>query len=154
MHPNAELITRFYEAFQRKDADAMAACYHDDVRFSDPAFPDLRGAEAGDMWRMLCRRGKDLTLEFSGVEADDERGKAHWDATYTFQGRPVLNRIDAAFRFRDGKIVEHVDTFDFGVWSKQALGLTATLLGWTGLLQGMVQRTVKKDLAKFRSKQG
>ena len=32
------LITRFYQAFQRLDAEAMSACYTDDVVFSDPAF--------------------------------------------------------------------------------------------------------------------
>lgn len=26
-HPNAELIERFYQAFQRLDGEAMAACY-------------------------------------------------------------------------------------------------------------------------------
>jgi len=50
------LITRFYQAFQRLDADAMAACYTDDVVFSDPAFGELRGRDAGDMWRMLTAR--------------------------------------------------------------------------------------------------
>jgi len=36
--PNAALIQRFYEAFQRSDAEAMAACYAPDVQFSDPVF--------------------------------------------------------------------------------------------------------------------
>ena len=47
------LITQFYEAFQRLDAEAMAACYTDDVLFSDPVFGELRGRNVGDMWRML-----------------------------------------------------------------------------------------------------
>ena len=34
---HSALITRFYLAFQRLDAEAMAACYTDDVVFSDPA---------------------------------------------------------------------------------------------------------------------
>ena len=55
-HPNAELITRFYQAFQRLDAEAMVACYSPDVHFSDPVFTDLNGQEAGDMWRMLASR--------------------------------------------------------------------------------------------------
>ena len=44
------LITQFYQAFQRLDADAMCACYTDDVVFSDPAFGTLRGKDAADMW--------------------------------------------------------------------------------------------------------
>lgn len=32
------LITRFYQAFQRLDAQAMADCYTTDVVFSDQVF--------------------------------------------------------------------------------------------------------------------
>ena len=47
------LIRRFYDAFAALDGAAMAACYHPQASFSDPVFPDLRGAEPGAMWRML-----------------------------------------------------------------------------------------------------
>jgi len=33
-----ELIQRFYAAFDRRDGDAMAACYAPGARFSDPVF--------------------------------------------------------------------------------------------------------------------
>ena len=45
LHANAELLNRFYSAFQRGDAETMAACYHADARFSDPVFTALQGAE-------------------------------------------------------------------------------------------------------------
>ena len=84
MHPNEQVITRFYEAFARRDAETMAACYHRDVEFSDPVFPDLKAGEAGDMWRMLTTRATDLAIRFNVKSADDKRGAAHWDADYTF----------------------------------------------------------------------
>lgn len=141
MHPHAALITRFYEAFARRDAAGMAACYHPQVRFSDPAFPELRGPQAAAMWAMLLSRGKDLQVIASGISADDHTGQAHWDARYTFSqtGRQVLNRIDARFRFADGLIVEHIDHFGFARWSRQALGLPGWLLGHTRFLQRKVQ---------------
>jgi ketosteroid isomerase-like protein len=147
-HPNAVLITRFYEAFQRRDASAMAACYHADVHFSDEVFPDLRGARAGAMWAMLCARGKDLRIEFSDVVADDVTGGATWNAWYTFSGsgRPVHNVIEASFEFRDGHIVRHVDRFDFWRWSRQALGPAGSLLGWTPFLRGKVRATAARSL--------
>ena len=37
-----ETIERFYAAFDRRDGDAMAACYARGARFSDPAFGELR----------------------------------------------------------------------------------------------------------------
>jgi len=63
-HPNAALLTRFYEAFNRMDAAVMRAAYAPDARFDDPAFPGLQGDAIGDMWTMLCERAQDFSLEF------------------------------------------------------------------------------------------
>ena len=155
-HPNAQLLREFYEAFSRRDGEAMAAAYLSDASFSDPVFTELDGAGAGAMWTMLTERGGDLKVEFSGIEADDQRGKAHWEAWYTFSatGKYVHNIIDAEFTFRDGKIASHVDTFDFYRWAKQALGVPGTLLGWTSFLQNKVRGTAQGQLAKYRSKKG
>lgn len=154
MHPNAALIDRFYAAFARKDGEAMAACYHPEIRFGDPVFPNLVGPEAGGMWRMLTSRATDLRVEHSAVHADDQTGSAHWEAWYTFAttGRAVHNIIDARFRFRDGLIVEHTDTFDFWRWSRQALGLPGVLLGWTPIIRGKVQGMAGGQLKKFMAK--
>lgn len=156
MHPHAELIETFYEAFQRRDGDAMAACYHPEIRFSDPVFPDLRGERAGGMWRMLTGRAADLEVSVRDVHADDRGGRAHWDASYTFSatGRHVDNHIDASFRFRDGKIVEHHDVFSFWAWSRQALGPTGLLLGWTPLVRNKVRATAGAGLDAFMAKRG
>lgn len=156
MHPNAELIETFYRAFQRRDAEAMAACYAPDVVFEDPAFGELRGADAGDMWRMLCSRAKDLEVRFSDVQGDAERGRARWEADYLFSqtGRTVHNRIEAGFRFRDGLIVEHRDRFDMWAWSRQALGLPGVLLGWSPLLRNKVRSQARNGLKQFQSKRG
>jgi len=151
MHPNEELIARFYDAFAARDTAGMQACYHPDVVFSDPAFGELRGAEAGAMWVMLLERGKDLRVTASDIHADDERGRAHWDARYTFgqTGRPVLNRIDATFAFRDGLIVRHADHFDFHRWARQALGFVGLVLGWTPLLRNQVRAKARAGLEKY-----
>lgn len=153
MHANAQLVERFYTAFARRDWAGMAACYHPEVHFSDEVF-DLHGADAGLMWRMLCTSGRDLAIESSGVEADERKGRAHWDARYTFSatGRKVLNRIDATFEFRDGLIVRHVDRFDFWTWARQALGLPGLLLGWSGFLKAQVRAKAAAGLAAFKQK--
>lgn len=155
MHPNAQLIHTFYQAFQKLDGDAMAACYHPDIEFSDPAFPDLHGKRAGDMWRMLCSRAADLKLEYSDVQADDEKGSAHWKASYTFSatGRQVHNVIDAEFTFQDGKIRTHRDRFDFYRWTRMALGFKGLLLGWSPVVQNAVRKQASKGLDIFIQKQ-
>jgi ketosteroid isomerase-like protein len=135
----------------RHDGDAMAKLYAPDGRFRDPAFGELTGAEAGDMWRMLTGRSEDLRVELAEHEADDDTGTARWIARYTFRtGRPVTNDIRAEFQFRDGKITEHRDSFSFWRWSRQALGPVGLALGWTPLLRAAVRKRARADLADFR----
>jgi len=155
MHPHAALIERFYTSFQARDVEGMVACYHPDIHFSDPVFPDLRGESAGMMWRMLAARAKSLELTFRDVKADDERGSAHWEAIYPFSqtGRRVHNVIEASFRFRDGKIVEHEDSFDLWRWSSMALGAKGRFLGWLPPVQNAIRKTAAGGLRDFRSAQ-
>jgi len=149
-HPNAALVARFYDAFARRDADAMAACYHPDVHFQDEVF-DLHGPRAGAMWRMLCAGGTDLAITASEIEADDATGSARWVATYTFSqtGRRVRNEVEAAFTFEDGLIRTHRDRFPFWTWARQALGLPGLLLGWTPFLKTAVRTRAARQLARY-----
>lgn len=152
-HPNAGLVIRFYEAFQKLDAEAMARCYTDDIVFSDPAFGALQGESVRDMWRMLTRRAKDFSLTFSDVVADDAAGSACWVATYVFAktGRTIVNRIDARFVFRDGLIAEHRDSFDLWRWARQALGPKGAVLGWTPFVQRAIQAQARAALDAYRA---
>ena len=155
-HPNAELITRFYQAFQRLDTQAMVSCYAEDVQFSDPVFGPLHGIEVGDMWRMLAQRAQAFSLTFEGVAADDTTGRARWTARYLFSrtGRTIVNRIEARFVFRDGLIAEHHDSFSFWRWAQQALGLKGYVLGWTPLVKAAVRRQAKQGLSAYRASSG
>jgi ketosteroid isomerase-like protein len=150
MANEAALIERFYAAFARRDGAAMAACYRPDARFSDPVF-DLHGAQVGAMWTMLCDRATDLRLEWREVRADAATGSAHWEPRYTFSatGRPVHNVIDAAFTFESGLISRHVDTFDLWRWSRMALGLKGTVLGWTPFVQNAIRAQAQRGLDAF-----
>ena len=144
-----ELVKSFYKALSERDAEAMAACYHPDVVFSDAVFTELRGSRAGDMWRMICTRGKDLVIELGDVAEDGSA--AHWEARYTFSGtgRKVHNCIDATFVFRDGKIIQHTDRFDLWRWAGMALGAKGKLLGWTPFVKSAIRATGAKSLDAF-----
>ena len=152
MNPNESVIHKFYRAFQKKDYRTMIECYHPEIHFRDEVF-DLRGKAAGAMWHMLCERGADLSLDYGAVKADDNNGSAHWEASYTFSvtNRKVLNKIDAQFEFRDGKIIVHRDRFDFWKWSRMALGTPGIFLGWSPMLRKKVSATANKGLQKFIS---
>jgi ketosteroid isomerase-like protein len=154
MHPHEALIRAFYDAFARRDAEAMARCYHADIFFTDPVFPALRGSDAGDMWRMLLSRAKDLEVTLDEASADADGGRAKWTARYTFTktGRPVVNRIDAMFAFRDGLIVRHYDHFSFWRWASQALGPMGKLLGWALPVKWKVRKEAAAALEKFANR--
>ncbi|MCD9184798.1 MAG: nuclear transport factor 2 family protein [Pyrinomonadaceae bacterium] len=152
---NEQLIRTFYEAFARNDAGAMVACYHDRIEFSDLAFGSLKGEDAKNMWRMLVERAKgNIKIAFSNVAADGEKGSADWVADYAFSktGRQVHNEIHAEFEFKDGKIFRHHDTFDIWKWSKQALGLSGTLLGWSSFMQNKIRQSALELLREYGKK--
>jgi ketosteroid isomerase-like protein len=149
---NQELIDHFYNSFQKKDAEAMIACYHDEIEFSDPAFGTLKGIEAKSMWHMLIERGKDsLKIDYSNFSADSETGKATWVAQYEFSKtkRHVTNHVLALFEFKDGKIFRHKDSFDLKVWAKQALGPISMLLILTGQLEKTIQKQSRQALKSY-----
>lgn len=150
-----ELIDSFYSAFQARDHQAMARCYHPEVIFSDPVFTNLKGWKASAMWRMLCERGKDLELQYRDVEADDDKGSAFWEAHYTFSqtGKKVHNKIQAKFRLKDGLIVEHRDTFDLKAWMGMALGWQGKILGQFGFGRAAVQKKAATGLDIYIQKQ-
>ena len=151
MAVNGRLIRDLYEAMNRHDGEAMARLYDPEGRFSDPAFGELSGAAAGDMWRMLTGRAEDLTVELAEHSADGDAGTAHWIARYTFTrtGRPVVNDVRARFRFRAGRILEHRDSFSFWGWARQALGPAGLVLGLPPMSL-LIRSQARKDLSQFR----
>jgi ketosteroid isomerase-like protein len=151
MDQNTSLIVKFYQAFQQRDWKGMQACYHPQAQFSDPAFPGLNCQQTKAMWHMLCENARDFSLEYSDVKALANKGSCQWQARYSFSrtGRQVHNVILAQFEFKDGLIINHTDAFDFWRWSRQALGPTGIVLGWTRFLQRKVQSTARASLAKF-----
>lgn len=146
-------IENFYSSFQKLDAKGMNACYHDEIEFTDPAFGTLKGEDAKAMWSMLCKNAKDFKVEFSDVIYDDNKGKAHWEAWYTFSktGKKIHNVIDAQFEFKDGKIIKHTDDFNLHKWAKQALGFQGLLFGGTNFFQKKLQQQTNKMLTKFKN---
>ncbi len=149
-----QLIIDFYTAFMNKDAEKMAKCYTDDIVFNDPAFKNLKGEEAKDMWRMLLENAVNLKISFSDIEVTGNLGAASWEAIYPFSktGNIVHNKIKAIFEFENGKIVRHTDDFDLWKWAGMALGMSGKIFGWTSFMQGKIKDTAQKKLDQYRSK--
>jgi limonene-1,2-epoxide hydrolase len=153
MEETQNIIEKFYEAFCELDAERMVEYYHDEVTFEDPAFGVLKGEDAKNMWRMLCesQQGKNFEVMTSAIEASEKTGKATWEAYYTFgkQQRKVHNIIMAHFEFKEGKIINHIDRFNLYKWSKQAMGTTGFLVGWTAFFRRKLQKKTRLRLSEF-----
>jgi ketosteroid isomerase-like protein len=145
------LIARLYRALADGDGDTMAACYAPNAVFEDPAFGELHGPQIGAMWRMLCARATSIDVELREHGADGETGHAHWIARYPFAatGNHVVNDIQAKYRFADGLIVDHRDTFDLRRWAAQALGTQGKVLGLTPFLGPVVRKRARGQLDEF-----
>lgn len=152
----SNVIHQFYSAFQNLDAEEMSKCYHKEIHFRDPAFGDLHGESASNMWRMLLasQKGKDFKVTFSDVDCTETEGSAKWEAFYTFSktGRQVHNKISAQFKIKDGLIVEHFDDFNLHQWSRQAMGISGLMIGWSGFFKKKLQVQTRSLLKKFESK--
>lgn len=150
----ANLIKQLYAALDRKDGEAMAACYAPEATFEDPAFGELHGDEVGAMWRMLCEGATDLKAEVVDIVVDGDRGSADWTAVYTFSrtGRRVTNRVHAEYRFEDGLIVDHRDSFSLWSWTRQALGPVAWLIGWNPVGRNAVRKQARGRLAEAQQR--
>jgi ketosteroid isomerase-like protein len=154
---NSKLIKSFYEAFQKRDAAGMAACYAAGITFSDPVFGRLDGERARAMWRMLNRPGGGgLELAFQVGEVDEATGSATWQAKYAAPntGRSVENHIASRFWFTDGLIVRQEDTFDLWKWASMALGTTGRLLGWSPMIRGAIRKRALANLETFIEAEG
>jgi ketosteroid isomerase-like protein len=144
------LISAFFDALGRADLAAMRSCYHPEVSFGDPIFPEIEGRDrVMRMWRLQLGVRDGLQSDYRDVTADDHTGTAHWTARYTFSstGREVVNEIDALFRFEDDLIVRHHDEFDFRRWSRMALGRPHGLVfGWTPMWRKTIRDRAAQQL--------
>lgn len=154
MNNNEQLLHTFYSAFKNKDYATMQRCYAPDAVFNDEVFKNLDAKQAGAMWEMLIKKGTDLELEFSNIQADDKKGSAEWVATYTFSQtkNKVVNKIKAEFEFENGLIKKHTDSFSFYNWASQALGFTGVVLGATSFIRNKVSDKAMEALSAFINK--
>jgi ketosteroid isomerase-like protein len=102
-------IDHFNEAFNRHDADALAALLTDDTVFEDtsPA-PDGRRIEGKaavvEFWRAWFARNPDARFEAEEVIVSGDRAVVPWVYRKMRNGRPWHLRGVDLFTVRDGKV--------------------------------------------------
>ncbi|MCK5781380.1 MAG: nuclear transport factor 2 family protein [Flavobacteriales bacterium] len=151
---NKALIAKFFEGLKQQDLDMMLSCYHENIIFSDPAFGILRKEKVFTMWKKILKEPRDLRIEYSSIEADEENGSAKWEAWYSFSvtGKLVHNKIESRFVFKDNLIAEQHDSFFLRKWAAQAFGLKGRLIGGTSYFRERIQHFTMKALERFNKK--
>ena len=150
MHPNVELIENFTRPSLAATMPACSRCYDPAVDFADPVFTVQANVHTpcGTCSSAEARPSRSPSTRFKPTTQVEARtGKR--SIIFRRPKRPVLNIIDAEFKFRNGKIYWHRDHFDFWKWSRQALGTSGMLLGWSPILHNRVRKTASANLDKF-----
>ena len=102
-------LDRFNEAFNRHDADALAACLTDETVFEDtsPA-PDGRRVEGKsavvEFWRAWFARNTDAHFDAEEVIVSGNRAVVPWVYRKMRNGQPWHLRGVDIFTVRDGKV--------------------------------------------------
>lgn len=138
------LIHRYFDALARLDGEALAACYHPSASFTDPIFPDLRGAQVGWRWRLFAHGGSAMRVSYDILGGDERKARVRWRGQWRLaDGREVANEVSSTFTFWDELIVRQIDEFDFWRWSRASLGVSGLLLGWCPPVRRLAQRRAR-----------
>lgn len=129
MHPNEQLLAKYFECLNDHDSKGMANCYHEEATFHDIAF-NLNGKkQIYAMWDMICSDNSagvhsDIQVSVQKLSANDSTGKATTlqDYTYRDNGHNVHNKINSIFEFKEGLIIKQKDDCDPVCWANQAFG--------------------------------
>jgi ketosteroid isomerase-like protein len=102
------VIDRFNEAFNRHDADALAALLTDDTVFEDTSAPDGRRVEGKTAvvayWRSWFARNAEAAFEAEDVIVSGDRAVVRWIYRKTRHGQPWHLRGVDVFTVRDGRV--------------------------------------------------
>ena len=120
---NAQLATRFYEAFGTQNLDAMKALYAPGATFEDPIYSLNGRDQVMGMWKGLFKAGQDVHITSKVLSSSGSTVTMAWQADYKLNGRPVHNESTTTLEFKDGKIVSQRDDWSWSKWAKQAFPL-------------------------------
>lgn len=116
------VVRDFEKAFNRRDVDALVACFTPDGTYVDTFFGRHAGAAAlRAMFERMFREGRDYVWTFDAVVEDGRRAAAEWrfayvvtDAVPRSAGRAVRFRGMSLFDLAGGRIAAYREYFDEG----------------------------------------
>lgn len=113
----------FAEAFNRRDVDALLACFTEDATYHDN-FYGVHAGRAGlrAMFERMFREGRDYRWSMDTVVEAGGLAAAEWTFSYVVTdavprsaGQPVRFRGMSVFELAGGRIAGYREYFDTGV---------------------------------------
>jgi ketosteroid isomerase-like protein len=111
-HPNADLLNRGYDAFDKGDLDTIRGLFADDIVFhvagNSQVSGDYRGIDGvfGFFGKLAELSGGTFKLERHAVLADDTHATVLSTMTAEREGKRMEAKSADIFHLRDGKVTE------------------------------------------------
>jgi steroid delta-isomerase-like uncharacterized protein len=125
------IVKEFEAAFNRRDVDALVACFTPRSTYRDALYGDHAGTAAlRDMFERMFREGRDFAWRMDSIVETPARAAAEWTFSYVVTeavprsaGRSIRLRGMSLFELEGGKIAAYREYVDTGVALLQ-LGFT------------------------------
>ncbi len=116
------VVRDFEKAFNRRDVDALVACFAPDGTYVDTFFgPHAGHAALRAMFERMFREGREYAWTFETVVEDGRGAAAEWSFAYVVTdavprsaGRRVRFRGMSVFELAGGRIAAYREYFDEG----------------------------------------
>jgi steroid delta-isomerase-like uncharacterized protein len=116
------IVRAFEQAFNRRDVDALVACFTPGATYTDGFYGEHAGsAKLGEMFARMFREGRDYAWTMEQVVEASTRAAAEWSFSYVVTealprsaGRKVRFRGMSLFELEGGKIAAYREYFDVG----------------------------------------
>ena len=103
-------LEAFCDAIERRDAEALGACYSEEVEYADALFIALQGSLVTARWAMVFRRVPGLAVSIQGARVDAGDAVVRWDMSFPQpRGGAIRHFMRSELRIEGGRVVRHED---------------------------------------------
>lgn len=117
-----EVVTRFLQALEQQDHDAVAALLAPALEYTNVSLPTIRGGErVAQLMRRMLRPGTGFAVKVHNIAADGDTVMTERTDVLKFGPLHMGFWVCGTFRVEDGRIVLWRDYFDWLNFSGSAL---------------------------------
>ena len=149
-----DVLSQYRQALTMLVHDDLVNCYNHEVKYFDPLFGLLEGAQVKAMWRLKFLDYGDAFVETEDVtDEGDGYYKMKYRMRYKSSGnKMIMLNVQAYFKVQGNLITEQSEGFSVHAILKQERGLLGNLMGWNRFFQQSRKNKAKRALMDVMSK--